>query len=240
VLLGNKHGIILNTVPKSGSHLIEQLVSGIPGVKRVFHTEWHEILPGEFVLNHFHYTKDRHIILTNMGIKQIFVYRDFRDTVVSLAYFIINTLHAHPLYHFYNQHLNRRFEDLITYLIEGVQHPQCHYPSIYEELKPYFHWWDIPGILTLRYEDLVRDQESRMQSCRKMLDYLYGQSMLEMDKQDVIQLMLNNVNPEKSPTFRKGSIGDWKTELNDRHKAVLKKQVGHLLIKWGYEQDLNW
>ncbi|WP_302104713.1 sulfotransferase domain-containing protein [Polycladomyces zharkentensis] len=237
---------MVNSVPKSGTNLMIQLVLGIPGLRtaKFVNTqnihELHSMLPNELPAGHVMYSENIHLFLQKLGIRQIFVYRDFRDIVVSWAHFIINKHHAHPLYHFYDRYLNRRFEDLVTHVIEGVQHPQCRYPGVYEEFRPIFPWREVPGILALRYEDLVRDQESRLHSCRKILDYLYGNSINENIKNHVIHLMMQNVKSEESWSYRRGAIGDWKTELNDRQKAVLKKQVGPLLVRWGYEKDENW
>jgi sulfotransferase 6B1 len=242
--------ILINTVPKSGTHLLLQLVLGIPGVQTstscqepVSHENIHRLhamLPNELVAGHMVYSEDIHRFLQTLEIKQIFVYRDFRDTVVSAAHFIANTFHDNHLYHFYDRYLNHRFEDLVSHLIEGIQHPSYSDPGIYHQFLPLFPWREAPGILALRYEDLVRNQESRYNACKKILDYLYGNTMNENMKNHVINLMMQNVKPEKSWTFRREVIGDWKTELNDRQKAALKKQVGPLLIKWGYEKDENW
>ncbi|MDN4593226.1 sulfotransferase domain-containing protein [Polycladomyces subterraneus] len=246
----NHPKILVNTVPKSGTHLMLQLVAGIPEIR--FATscqawinpqnihELHKMLPGELVCGHIKYSKNNHRLLQECEVKQIFVYRDFRDIVVSYAHFIINDKHEHPLYSFYDRYLNRRFEDLVSHLIAGVQHPKCNYPGVYEEFRHHFPWREIPGILVLRYEDLVRDQKSRFNTCRIVLDYLYGNSMNEKMKEIVIHMMMSNAIPDKSKTYRRGRIGDWKTELNDMQKETLKKQVGPLLIKWGYEKDENW
>ncbi|MGM0875480.1 MAG: sulfotransferase domain-containing protein [Bacillota bacterium] len=237
---------LINTVPKSGTHLMLQLVLGIPGVQfkgAVSHENIHVLrtmLPNEWAFSHLVYSNGMHQFLQKNGIKQIFIYRDFRDTVVSAAHFIANKSYNNPIHHFYDRYLDRRFEDLVSHLIEGIQHPSYSYPGIYHQFRPLFPWREAPGILALRYEDLVRNQESRYNACKKILDYLYGNTMNENMKNHVINLMMQNAKPEESATFRKGSIGDWKTGLNDKQKAALKKQVGHLLIKWGYEKDENW
>jgi hypothetical protein len=40
--------------------------------------------------------------------------------------------------------------------------------------------------------------------------------------------------------YRKGKPGDWKNHFNKEHKTYFKKHFGELLVKLGYEQDMNW
>lgn len=40
--------------------------------------------------------------------------------------------------------------------------------------------------------------------------------------------------------YRKGKRGDWRNHFSERHKSVFKHKYGELLIKLGYEKDLNW
>ncbi len=40
--------------------------------------------------------------------------------------------------------------------------------------------------------------------------------------------------------YRKGSAGDWKDKFNQEHIAYFKEYYGALLIKLGYEKDLDW
>jgi hypothetical protein len=240
--------IFINSVPKSGTHLLLQLVTGIPGIKtksavlnleklhiwiKNFKSEFanleklhvfNSLVPYEVVFGHVVYRESDHLFLQKSGIKQIFLYRDFRDNVVSAAYDVVNRNMGSSLYNFYENILNRRFEDLVTHIIEGIQHPSLNYEGIYKQFKPIFPWKDIPGILVLRYEDLVRSQECLYHSCKKILDYLYGNTLDENKKKYVIKLMMQNMNSKTSETFRKGSIGDLKTELNDRLKASLKNK----------------
>lgn len=40
--------------------------------------------------------------------------------------------------------------------------------------------------------------------------------------------------------YRKGKRGDWRNHFSENHKLVFKQKYGDLLIKLGYETDLNW
>ena len=40
--------------------------------------------------------------------------------------------------------------------------------------------------------------------------------------------------------YRSGADGDWKNHFNEEHKAYFKEKYGQLLIKLGYEKNLEW
>jgi len=40
--------------------------------------------------------------------------------------------------------------------------------------------------------------------------------------------------------YRKGRAGDWKTYATDAFRTIVKQKAGDVLIRLGYEQDLNW
>jgi hypothetical protein len=43
-----------------------------------------------------------------------------------------------------------------------------------------------------------------------------------------------------SPTFRKGVIGAWREQFSAEHKRKCKELIGPLLVELGYEKDLDW
>ena len=40
--------------------------------------------------------------------------------------------------------------------------------------------------------------------------------------------------------YRKGIAGDWKNYFTERDKEIYKEEAGELLIRLGYERDLDW
>lgn len=47
---------------------------------------------------------------------------------------------------------------------------------------------------------------------------------------------------EESPVafLRKGVVGDWEEVFTERDKRIFKEEAGELLVRHGYEKDLNW
>ena len=59
-------------------------------------------------------------------------------------------------------------------------------------------------------------------------------------RQELVQVIEQNIIPEKSPTFRSGKVGEWQAHFTNEHKALFKKVTGDLLIRLGYEKDNDW
>jgi len=51
---------------------------------------------------------------------------------------------------------------------------------------------------------------------------------------------LSSLNPGTKSTKRKGQKGEWKIEMNAKHKKYFKDKAGYLLIELGYEDNYDW
>ena len=74
-----------------------------------------------------------------------------------------------------------------------------------------------------------------------LLDFLETKQVpFQVDRETAIQTILEAIQPEKSPTFRKGKTGGWRNHFSDEHKQIFKDITGDLLIELGYETDNDW
>lgn len=241
--------ILINSVPKSGTNLLVQIINGIPNITRKAESDLFQLLNGDYAIGHIPFSKEFLSQLQKSSIKQVFIYRDIRDVTVSLRHFINDKFHGHPLHYVFKHRLNTK-EQQLDALINGVDligeeknnSWKLHrYPGVFLELKSIYRWVEEHSILSLRYEDLVRNEDSKNREILRIIDYLWEESPQALnDKEKLLHLMKGNINPKKSWTFRKGKIGNWKEEFNSKHKEDFKRIAGDLLISLGYEKDFNW
>lgn len=246
--------ILINTIPKSGTHLMLQILTGIPGtsVTPWFYPETFEKIkqmqPGEIGRAHLDYSPNQAQDLHHTGVRIVFVSRDLRDIAVSLSHFVMeNRWNRHPLHPYLANHLKTHDERLLA-IIQGVKpspdslkYGISGWPNIYDYNRDKYGWLKENGICHVTFEDLVRTPTSRKLSIMKIIDYLWSDLQgLKITKKQLLQNMIQNINPSSSGTFRRGKIGSWRDEFKAEHKAAFKKIAGHLLIDWGYEKDLNW
>jgi hypothetical protein len=101
------------------------------------------------------------------------------------------------------------------------------------------------NIYSIRYEDMLTNTYDEM---IKLLDQQF--SCLNVSK-GIIQKVVSKYSfenqtkrkpgEENTNSFlRKGVSGDWKNYFNEEAKDIFKRHAGDLLIKLGYEKDLNW
>ncbi|MFC7372365.1 sulfotransferase domain-containing protein [Fictibacillus iocasae] len=246
---------LLNSVPKSGTNLAIQLLSGVPGLyredyKHLFegtkqqlqhHTEMLMALqPNEYIVGHVFYSQHWTDLLNLLKIKMIFIFRDPRDTAVSLAYFMDSEkLKNDPLTR-YVQSSRLTIKERLRAIITGVQLPEGPYPNIKDASEIFTLWKCAPSVLPITYEELTASPESRYQACFKMIHFLSGRLWRHREKIAAVNSMMSKYNPSESWTFRKGTAGSWRNEFDEELKHLFKQTAGDLLIELGYEKDKNW
>lgn len=241
--------VLVNSIPKSGTHLLLQLVLGIPGMSIT--PKWitsiddlQLIQPGFVGPAHLPCVPGIKQGIKQKKIKMIFIYRDLRDNLISLVHFIMKNQFDHP-WHPYIANTLKTHEERITALIKGYEglDRETGKLTVIWNIRRYavdmVEWLHDPHVCAVRYEDLV--SKSNNDALMKIVDFLWEDlTSLHLGKDEIIQRMKNNNNPRQSGTFRKGSVGDWKKEFTENHKLLFKQVAGDLLIKLGYEKDYNW
>ncbi|MBW4082620.1 sulfotransferase domain-containing protein [Paenibacillus sp. S150] len=239
----------LNSVPKSGTHLMKQILEGIPGMSlnpnefyegypddRDLHYSRLQLVPkGQFVTGHVYYSSLWSGMLKELQLKPVFLNRDLRDIVVSYTYFITGKYPYHPL-RAYMLALPSRKEQYLA-LIKGV--PDLQYPSISEWYEQFTGWTREADCLQVTFEQLVKNSKSLRRTMERILDFLWENRPLPLPKAKMLDAMERNINPRKSYTFRSGKTGDWRSEFDEEVKACFQKTAGHLLFAEGDAADYN-
>lgn len=245
--------VLVNSLPKSGTHLLLQIILGIPGMEItpawvIEDKDLDMIKPGSVGPAHLVYSSERALLLKQKNLKVIFISRDLRDVVVSLVHFImLNKWGNHP-WTPYLTSLKTHEERLLT-MIKGVSLSNEQYeefgiaeiPNIRQFAQDKLGWCKELGICSISFEELVTDEESQQKAIMKIIDFLWDElKLLNISKMELLQRIRENIKPESSGTFRKGKIGDWKIEFNEEHKKAFKEIAGDILIQLGYEKDNDW
>ena len=96
-----------------------------------------------------------------------------------------------------------------------------------------------------RYEDLMAEPWEVMSKVWKFL----GAGKPDKKLREILQAEMS-ANPDKdwqkeksgelAQYIPKGQQGSWQNLFTARDKALFKQAAGELLVKWGYEKDLEW
>jgi hypothetical protein len=256
--LRNAPVVLGNAMPKSGSHLIIQVLQGLtslgpfvnPGFPPVNRAEDNSKLSEAAILANIHRMRPGDIgygylgadepfisALTQPGKATIFVYRDPRDMIVSHIFYATQMHEEHWMHHYYTEVLHN-MEERINAAIHGVQEPGSELTPVRVRYDGYLGWLECPEVLSLRFEDLILEREAAFE---RLLDYLEKRGFSQkLPRTQAIEILKDAITPKKSGTFRKGKPGNWAEYFTDANKASFKECTGDLLIRLGYEQGGNW
>lgn len=250
--------VLGNSFPKSGTHLLLQILQRLPGtvsygsfiasrnssvILRERSAGSHArlinaVVPGEVVPAHLFcsgYIKDE---LAKKNFVHYFIYRDPRDCIASEVNYIMHLNRWHRL-HGYMSSLNSA-EERVSAIINASWESsvKCDYPNIARRFIRYHGWIDDPDVFPIRFEDLISDRRTSI--LQDIVTFYVKKSGIAIDTGATLQSIKNNLVPEKSHTFWKGQTGAWRESFTERNKDEFKSVAGALLIKLGYEKDLDW
>jgi hypothetical protein len=249
--------LFANSFPKSGTHLLTQVLkgftrigpavdSGLPaavtfegdtGRQRSADEIVHDLerlLPGDIGYGHVHALPEVVAILCQDGVAAYFILRDPRDVVVSHVHYLTG-MKADHIHHRYYQDELQNFDQRLQASIEGVAGML---PNIWERFEPYMDWLDHAEVLVLRFEDFILE---RGNTIGKVFDHAVDRGFrATCSREASLELLESSIDPARSPTFRSGKIGGWRDSFNEQHKRLFKEVTSDLLIRLGYERDNDW
>lgn len=251
--------VLVNSVPKSGTHLLYQLFENDPAVKdfgeflastpSVTQRELsaakmvrriERLRRGELFRGHLFHDDGVVQALCRMNVVHFFIYRDPRDVVCSEAHYLATMNRWHRMH--------RRFagfaeaKDRIALSIDGIGNGSTdpYFPDINVRYRRYLPWMYERTVCAVKFEDLVG--VSQVESVRRIMTF-YGAAKGESPSgiESHVATAMEQINPTRSHTFRKGGgVRTWERHFDERLKERFKEVAGPLLIELGYERDLNW
>lgn len=256
--LASAPAVLGNAMPKSGSHLIIQVLQGLtrigpfvnPGFPPVNRGEDNSILTDEQALAHiermrpgdiaYSYLQARPPFLqavTRPGMAMVFVYRDPRDMLVSHVFYATQIHKGHNMHRYYTEVL-QNMEQRLDAAIHGVDEPGSPLSGVRAKYDKYLGWLETPGVLCLRFEELILDREAAL---GRLLAYLEARGFTPtVPQEQAIEALKAAILPKKSGTFRKASPGNWREHFTPANRQAFKAATGDLLVRLGYEKDDAW
>jgi sulfotransferase 6B1 len=250
-----------NSKPKSGSHLLLQILNGFTQIMPYKYVEAEPVrtitkegrrktkeevldelkrLPeGVIGWGYVEATPENASFLTGPGRVNYFIYRDPRDLLVSQVFFATDMQEEHGMHEYYNSlpDLSARLKVAIT----GIDQGGLHMVSVKQRYEGVFEWLDASGqknVLCIRFEDLINDREATLNAMLGEVEKTGYQ--IPTPRGRAISVLVGAIQPKKSHTFRSGKTGGWREFFTDEHKRLFKDVAGDLLIRLGYEKNNDW
>ncbi|MFN1835346.1 sulfotransferase domain-containing protein [Balneola sp. MJW-20] len=246
--------VILNSIPKSGTHFLYQIIEALPGLrdkgdfiasipslpysfrpKSDLLKRLNYITPGELVRAHLFYSPEFQDQIKERTYIHFFIYRDPRDLVISEAFYLGRMNKWHGMSRFFK---GLSDEERIMLAIRGLDNKK-EYPDIGKRVGWYIDWLKQDDLMKIRFEDL-KDPSRQSAVIDEIISYYKDLKNIEFENQQVKERIMSNIDPGKSHTYRSGKKKGWKNLFNKAHKDLFKEVAGDLLIKMNYENNNDW
>jgi hypothetical protein len=247
-----------NAKPKSGSHLLTQVLGGFCKIAPYLYVETdpvrtvkasggrfapqetlnqlQRIPPGVIGWGYVDATPENVAFLCQPERVNYFIYRDPRDMLVSHVFYATDMHEGHGL-HAYYQTLSD-FDERLKVAITGIDRDGLYMVDVRKRYEGVFAWLEQPAVLCIRFEDFIHQRE---QVLNAMLDQVEKTGYrLPTPRAQALAILLETVQPKKSKTFRSGKTGEWKKYFKEEHKALFKEVAGDLLVRLEYESSNDW
>jgi lipopolysaccharide transport system ATP-binding protein len=163
------------------------------------------------------------------------VIRDLRDTLISL-YFSMR--YSHPELNEFIQNTRNQLEKI------DVSEGLIFLTDYIAPLARIQGSWIDSGELIVKYEELFTNEVDSFMKIFKYCNLKYPKKLLlDAIKENSFEKKsrgrkagIENIKSH----LRKGIPGDWKNYFSENLKDTFKKKYGEILIKTGYEKDLDW
>ena len=250
-----------NSKPKSGSHLLLQILNGFTQIMPYRYVDadpirtikkdggrWtvdsiaanlRAIPSGVIGWGYVEASPENVAVLCQPSRVNYFIYRDPRDMLVSQVFFATDMHEEHGMHAYYKSlpDFSARLNVAITVIDRGG----LKMVSVRQRYEGVFQWLDASrqkNVMCIRFEDLINNRDVTLNA---MLDEVEKTGYrIPTPREKALSVLADAINPKKSHTFRSGKTGGWSQHFTEEHKKLFKDVAGDLLVKLGYEQNNDW
>lgn len=247
-----------NSKPKSGSHLLLQILSGFTRIMPFKYVEGEPVrtitregrkktkeeilgeleqLPrGVIGWGYLEASPENVQLLCQPDRVNYFIYRDPRDMLVSQVFFATDMHEEHGMHDYYKSLPD--FGARLKVAITGIDRDGLYMVSVKQRYEGVFEWLAQKHVLCVRFEDLINERDSTL---NKMLDEVEKTGYkIYAPRERMISILAKAIQPGRSHTFRSGKTGGWREHFTEEHKKLFKDVAGNLLVELGYEKNNDW
>ena len=247
-----------NSKPKSGSHLLLQVLAGMcqvapykyverepvrtitkDGIRKTKEEiigELENIPRGVIGWGYVEASPENVAFLSQPTRVNYFVYRDPRDLLVSQVFFATDMYEHHGMHEFYKSLPD--FGERLKVAITGIAKDDLRMVGVRQRYEGVFQWLEQKHVMCIRFEDLINNRDATLNS---MIDEVEKTGYkIPAPRGQALSVLADSIKPEKSRTFRSGRTGAWREYFTEEHKKLFKDAAGNLLVRLGYEKDNNW
>ncbi len=247
-----------NSKPKSGSHLLLQILNGFTRIMPYKYvdadpirtirkdggrrtedeilSDLRDVPKGVIGWGYVDATPENASFLTSAGRVNYFIYRDPRDMLVSQVFFATDMHEGHGMHEYYRSLAD--FGERLKIAITGIDRDGLYMVNVKQRYEGVFQWLEQKHVMCIRFEDLIDHRDATLNA---MLDEVEKTGyVIPTSREKALSVLVEAIQPKKSHTFRSGKTGGWKEHFTEKHRKHFKEVAGDLLVRLGYEQNNDW
>ncbi len=247
-----------NSKPKSGSHLLLQILNGFTQIMpykyvaaepvRTIAKEGRRKTNGEVLRElenlpsgvigwgYVEATPENVTFLCKPDRVNYFIYRDPRDMLVSQVFFATDMHEEHGMHEYYNSLAD--FSERLKVAIRGIDRDGLYMVNVKQRYEGVFEWLEQTHVMCIRFEDLIDKRDATLNAMLGEVEKTGYK--IPTSREQALSVLVAAIQPGKSHTFRSGKTGGWRAYFSDEHKKLFKDVAGDLLIRLGYEKNDAW
>jgi len=247
-----------NSKPKSGSHLLLQILNGFTQIMPYRYVDadpirtiqkdggrrtvdrvaagLQNVPQGVIGWGYVEASPENVAVLCQPNRVNYFIYRDPRDMLVSQVFFATDMHEEHGMHEYYKSLPD--FAARLNVAITGIDRDGLKMVSVKQRYEGVFQWLEQKNVMCIRFEDLINNRDATLNA---MLDEVEKTGYrIPTPREKALAVLVDAIQPGKSHTFRSGKTGGWKQHFTEEHKKLFKDVAGDLLVRLGYEQGNDW
>jgi hypothetical protein len=180
-----------------------------------------------YVHGHFVFDPELHRRVRDAGISVVFLYRDPRASLASLAHFLLDRGEPASLA---RRLPGRDLGTVLRFLIDGDDES----PPYEHFFTPYQGWKDAEGVTVVRFEDIIGPRGGGSAGLQfAILSALASRIGWRGDPERLTTAISQTFNPGAG-TFRRGTIDGWSDDLRELRGTTYWQRIRALAREWEY------
>lgn len=247
-----------NSKPKSGSHLLLQILNGFTQIMPYKYVDadpirtikkdggrWtadsitaslRAVPSGVIGWGYVEASPENVAVLCQPSRVNYFMYRDPRDMLVSQVFFATDMHGDHGMHDYYKSLPD--FGARLNVAITGIDKDGLKMVSVKQRYDGVFQWLEQKNVMCIRFEELINNRDVTLNAMLNEVERTGYK--IPTPRENALSILVDAIQPKKSHTFRSGKTGGWKLHFTEEHKKLFKDIAGDLLIKLRYEKDNSW
>lgn len=247
-----------NSKPKSGSHLLLQVLNGFTQImpyryvdadpirtiekngrrktKEEILGELKRVRNGVIGWGYVEASTENISVLCQPERVNCFIYRDPRDMLVSQVFYATDIHEEHGMHDYYNSLPD--FGARLNVAITGIDQDGLKMVSVKQRYAGVFQWLEQKNVMCIRFEELINNRDVTLNAMLNQVEKT-GYKIPTL-REKALSILAEAIQPKKSHTFRSGKTGGWREYFTEEHKKLFKDVAGELLVRLDYEKNNDW